>query len=203
MFIIKRIIRYFLQGILFITPIFFTAYAVYSLFLFSINRGTLLINWAKKFAYLPIEVPFMVYVVLDLTIMVVVGYLASGFVTKTFFKWFNHILLKIPIIRMIYSSLQGFTSALVGNKRKFDKPVLVKLNPSNLERIGFMVQDNLEKLHLEGKVAVYLPGSYGISGNLVIAPAENVTLLDASGLDAMNFVISGGISDLEGFKVKE
>lgn len=202
MFIFKRLIRYFLQGLLVVLPIFFTAYAVYFVFIFTLNRSIDVIRWTQKFTYLPFDVPFIVYVVLDLMIMVIIGYLASGFITKTLFKWFNKVLFQIPIIRIIYSSLQGFTSAFVGTKRKFDRPVLVKLNPSNLERVGFMVQDDLSKLHLEGKVAVYLPGSYGISGTLVIALAENVTPLDTSGLDAMNFIISGGIANLDSFKVK-
>lgn len=159
-------------------------------------------NLAKRFEYLPIEAPFIIYVMLDLILLVVIGYLTSGFITKTIFNWYQRLIFKIPFIRIIYSSLKGLTSAFVGQKRKFDQPVLVKLNPSNLERVGFLVQDNLSKLNIEGKVAVYLPGSYGISGNLVIAPAQNVTPLDTTGLDAMNFIISGGIADLEGLKIK-
>ncbi|EAY28897.1 DUF502 domain-containing protein [Microscilla marina] len=202
MFIFKRLIRYFLQGLLFVVPIFFTAYAVYFVFTFSINYTLSAIRLTKRYTYLPVEVHFLVYVAIDLVALVIIGYLASGFITKAMFKWFNQLLFRIPIIRIIYSSLQGFTSAFVGSKRKFDRPVLVKMNPSNLERVGFMVQDDLSRLHLAGKVAVYLPGSYGISGTLVIALAENVKPLDTSGLDAMNFIISGGIADLEGFRIR-
>ena len=39
MFIFKRLIRYFLQGLLVVLPIFFTAYAVYFVFIFTLNRG--------------------------------------------------------------------------------------------------------------------------------------------------------------------
>lgn len=198
----KRIIRYFFQGLLVITPLALTVYAIYFVFHFIANLFNSLMNLAKRFEYLPIEAPFIIYVALDLILLVVIGYLTSGFITKTIFNWYQRLIFKIPFIRIIYSSLKGLTSAFVGQKRKFDQPVLVKLNPSDLERVGFLVQDNLSKLNIEGKVAVYLPGSYGVSGNLVIAPAQNVTPLDTTGLDAMNFIISGGIADLEGLKIK-
>lgn len=198
----KRLLRFFFQGLLVVVPLILTAYAVYFVFSLLYNRISSLVTWAKKFEYLPFEVPFLVYMVADILILVLIGYMASGFITKAFFKWYNRLIFKIPVIRIIYSSIQGFTSAFVGQKRKFDQPVLVKLNPSNLERIGFLVQDDLSKLNIKDKVAVYLPGSYGISGNLVIAPAENVTPLETTGLDAMNFIISGGIAELEGFKIK-
>lgn len=198
----KRLLRYFFQGLLVVVPLILTAYAVYFVFFIIYDRISSLVNWAKKFEYLPFEVPFLVYMVADILILVLIGYMASGFITKAFFKWYNRVIFKIPIIRIIYSSIRGFTSAFVGQKRKFDQPVLVKLNPSNLERIGFLVQDDLSKLNIKDKVAVYLPSSYGISGSLMIAPAENVTPLDTTGLDAMNFIISGGIAELEGFKIK-
>ncbi|OJJ21195.1 hypothetical protein BKI52_11550 [marine bacterium AO1-C] len=198
----KRLIRLFFQGLLVVVPLLLTYYAIYFVFSITYYRINSLITWAKRFEYLPIEVPFLVYVVADIALLVLIGYLASGFITKTFFKWYNRLIFKIPVIRIIYSSIRGFTSAFVGQKRKFDQPVLVKLNPSNLERIGFLVQDDLSKLNIKDKVAVYLPGSYGISGNLVIAPAENITPLETSGLDAMNFIISGGIAELAGVKVK-
>jgi len=198
----KRLIRLFFQGLLVVVPLILTAYIIYFVFSLGYYRINALVVWAKRFEYLPIEVPFLIYVLADILLLIIIGYLASGFITNTFFKWYNRLIFRIPIIRIIYSSLRGFTSAFVGQKRKFDQPVLVKLNPSNLERIGFLVQDDLSKLNIKDKVAVYLPGSYGISGNLVIAPAENVTPLETSGLDAMNFIISGGIAELEGVRIK-
>ena len=198
----KRLIRLFFQGLLVIVPLIFTAYVVYFVFSIIYDRLSSLLHWTDQFKYLPPEVPLFIYIIADVVLLIIVGYLASGFITKTFFRWYNRLIFKIPIIRIIYSSIRGFTSAFVGQKRKFDQPVLVKLNPSNLERIGFLVQDDLSKLNIKNKVAIYLPGSFGISGNLVIAPVENVTPLETTGLDAMNFIISGGITELEGVRVK-
>ncbi len=198
----KRLIRLFFQGLLVVVPLIFTAYVVYFVFSIIYDRLSSLLHWTDQFKYLPPEVPLFIYIIADVVLLIIVGYLASGFITKTFFRWYNRLIFKIPIIRIIYSSIRGFTSTFVGQKRKFDQPVLVKLNPSNLERIGFLVQDDLSKLNIKNKVAVYLPGSFGISGNLVIAPVENVTPLETTGLDAMNFIISGGITELEGVRVK-
>ncbi len=47
------------------------------------------------------------------------------------------------------------------------------------------------------KVAVYLPHAFAWSGNLVIVPAKNVTILDARAADIMKFVVSGGVSKVD------
>jgi uncharacterized membrane protein len=89
--------------------------------------------------------------------------------------------------------------AFVGEKKRFNQPVLVTVNKdANVQRIGFITQNDLTQLGLSGnKMAVYLPFSYGFNGQLVIVPAENVEKIDASGTEMMKFVISGGVTDVD------
>jgi uncharacterized membrane protein len=50
-------------------------------------------------------------------------------------------------------------------------------------------------LGIEGeKVMVYLPHSYGFTGNIFIVPAKNVTPLNVKSADMMKLILSGGIS---------
>ena len=103
-----------------------------------------------------------------------------------------------PFIRHIYSPIKDFTNAFVGNKRKFNKPVLVLTNPlSNIEEIGFITHEDLSHMNIKDKVAVYLPSSYAISGRLILVPKEHIKPLTAEAGDAMKFVVSGGVTDVE------
>jgi uncharacterized membrane protein len=88
--------------------------------------------------------------------------------------------------------------SFMGDKKKFTKPVLVKVrtNPE-IFQIGFITQKDLSKLNLEGKVAVYLPHSYAVSGFLYIVDIENIQPLDINPSDAMKMAVSGGIAGLD------
>ena len=113
---------------------------------------------------------------------------------------FGHeVLQRIPFLKTIYDALTDMMEALVGSKKKFDQPVLVRMvQGSNLEKLGFITARDLGHLGVEGnKVAVYLPHSFAWSGNLYIVPTENVTLLDAKAADVMKFIVSGGVAEVD------
>ncbi len=124
------------------------------------------------------------------------GYIGSSFIVKPFFQSIEKVITKLPLVRIIYSSLKDLISAFVGDKKKFNQPVLVLLNKeTSLYKLGFITQTNLEDLGLTEKVAVYLPHSYNFSGDLYIVPRENVSLVDASSTAIMKFIVSGGVVD--------
>ena len=111
----------------------------------------------------------------------------------------EEILQRIPFIKTMYGALKDLVEALVGSKRKFDRPVLVKFGGGlEAERLGFVTQEDLSYLGLgEGKVAVYFPHSFAWSGNLLIVPKQNVTALEARPADVMKFAVSGGVSQVD------
>ena len=90
-------------------------------------------------------------------------------------------------------------AAFVGNKKRFNQPVLVTINKeNNIQQLGFVTQKSLKELDIkEGVVAVYIPMSYSVSGNLIIVPADNVTPIKASPTEVMKFIISGGVTELD------
>jgi uncharacterized membrane protein len=94
--------------------------------------------------------------------------------------------------------VKDLLGAFVGDKKKFNKPVLVRINKDNsLYQIGFITQADLSDLGLEDMVVVYFPHSYAFSGFHYFVPKENIRTLDIPGPTAMKFIVSGGIS---GFK---
>ena len=103
-----------------------------------------------------------------------------------------------PVIKHIYSPVKDFMGAFVGNKKKFTKPVLVLTNPAaGIEEMGFITHEDMLEFGLKDKVAVYMPHSYAFSGRLFIVPKEKIKPLnDITGSDAMKFIVSGGVTDV-------
>ncbi len=96
---------------------------------------------------------------------------------------------------MIYSAINEFLSAFVGEKKKFTKPVIVKVNMvSEREKIGFITNEDLTDLGIEGKVALLFPHSYNWSGELFIVPKEHVRPLNLPPGEVLMFTLTGGVT---------
>lgn len=182
-FTYKRFITYFFRGILFVIPLALTIYII-----------ILTINFLD--GIIPIPVPGLGILIM-LGFITFVGYLAGLFVTKPLFEIFEKWIFKIPLINIVYTSIKDLMSAFVGDKKKFNIPVIVRLS-EGMSRLGFITQDNLSILEEEDLVAIYFPHSYNFSGNLYLVPRHNVRILNnVKSSDIMKFIVSGGVSNLE------
>jgi uncharacterized membrane protein len=86
----------------------------------------------------------------------------------------------------------------MGNKKRFNKPVLVTIDKANnIQQLGFITQTDLADLNIKDKVAVYLPLSYSLSGKLIIIPSSQIEKVDKDAPEVMKFIISGGVTDVE------
>jgi uncharacterized membrane protein len=179
-----KIVRYFFNGTLFIVPLVATIYVVIEAF-----------RWLDSRLDLPY--PGVGFAII-LTAITLFGYFTTNFAFQTFSNWFDHLMNRIPMVKLIYGSVKDLLAAFVGDKRKFDKPVLVTINKENtLHRIGFITQQDLSEIGMPEMVVVYFPQSYAFAGDHFVVSRENVKPLNISGSQAMKFIISGGIS---GFK---
>jgi len=187
----KKLIKHFLQGLLYIAPFGVTAYIIYVAFRFIDN---LLNDTLEEF--LKIDVPGLGLIVIFF-FLVLVGIIGQSILARPFKVLFNQILEKAPLLKLIYSALNDLFSAFVGKERKFNKPVIVLVNPiSNLEKLGFLTKEDLSQLGEKDKVAVYFPHSYNFSGELFIVPKERVRAIDLNPAVVMKFIVSAGISDI-------
>lgn len=181
---IRKFIRYFFSGTLFIVPLTATAYVIFISF-----------RWLDSL--LSITIPGVGFVVI-IGVITIFGYLTSTFALQTFVELFDQGMNRIPFIKLIYSSLKDLLSAFVGEKKKFNKPVLVTINKENdIYQIGFVTQNDLSDIGLNDMVAVYFPHSYAISGNHFLVPRSSIKPVQIPGPTAMKFIVSGGVS---GFK---
>ena len=188
----KKVTKYFLQGLLYIAPFGITVYIIFAIFKFVDNllKNTLL-------TILNVDIPGLGLLIIVL-IIILTGLLGHSIIARPFKALFNRFLEKAPFLKVIYSALNDLFSAFVGKERKFDKPVLVLVNPvSNLEKLGFLTEDDLTKLDEKDKVAVYFPHSYNFSGELFIVPRDRVKPININPAQVMKFIVSAGISGWE------
>jgi uncharacterized membrane protein len=191
-YLMRKIVSYFFQGMLFLAPLGITVYLAYWLFV-NTDKG---INSILP-AHLQVPGVGILLAALSITIL---GYLSSKIIFNFIFDNVDDVLERVPVVRVIYTSARDFMEAFLGKEKRFNRPVLIKMNSSDdIERVGFITQTDLTELGIEGgKCAVYIPHSYNFSGNLFIVPNANVKPIE--GVDAselMKFAVSGGVTRLK------
>lgn len=188
----KKLINYFLQGLLYLAPVTITLWVIYQIFVFI---DSLLTSYIK--ALIGIDIPGLGLILL-LVIISLVGFLGSTFIFHPVVNYLDKVLTKTPLIKIVYTSVKDLVSAFVGQKKKFNEPVLIRMSREwEVERIGFITNRDLSIIgEPNKKVAVYLPHAYTWSGNIYVVPAENVKKIDAPAMEVMKFVISAGVTNI-------
>ncbi len=194
----KTCVNYMLNGLLIMLPVFGTGYIIYNL-----------LKWLDGI------VPALYYskdelaqqgdnftgwgIVILLLVLFVMGYLGSLFINDRLKGLFESLLDRIPGVNNLYHTISDLLGAFVGNKKKFDKPVLVKISDEmDLEMIGFITDSDLKELgHIQGKVSVYFPMSYSFSGHMLVVPTRNVKPIHGNPVDIMKYTMSGGIVEFD------
>lgn len=182
--ILSALLAYFLRGLLITVPLAGTIYVVATI-LESIDSLLDFNIWGLGLVVVLVSVTF-------------IGYLTSLFLARSIFEWFENLLLRMPLVSLIYTSIKDLMGAFVGEEKKFSKSVLVRLNAENeVYRLGFITAEDLSLLGIDKLIGVYFPHSYNISGNLYLVPSKNIIPIDyEDSADLMKFIASGGVSEL-------
>jgi len=198
-----RVLNLFFQGLIVLAPIVITTWTVVSLFRFIDGiLPNLLYTLFPSFVKLdatgyPKQLPGLGFLVV-IVLVLLVGYISSLFIVSKLMEWFDGILEKTPGIKIIYTTVKDFMEAFAGNKKKFNKAVLVAIDAEDIWRIGFITQTDASAFGLTDYVAVYVPHSYAFSGVLFFVKRERIKPVDnVSSADAMKFTISGGVSEID------
>jgi len=185
----KRLFKYFLQGLLLLGPLVVTLYSVFVMF-----------DWVDRLIRDPmkehfkLDIPGIGVVVIFIT-LTILGLIGQTIIARPFTIFTKKLLARAPLLNVIYSSLNDLFTAFVGKEKKFNVPVIVCMNhENNLWKLGFVTEKNLEDFGLKEMVAVYFPHSYAFSGELYLAPSESVKTVNLSPSEVMKFVVSGGVT---------
>src|SRR6185503_5825907 len=179
-----RLLAYFLRGLVVVVPLALTVYVCFVIF-------TTIDSWLG----LPVHgVGFL----LALVLITLVGAVASSIVTRGVLTAVDSLFERLPFVRLLYSSAKDMLNAFVGEKRRFDKPVLVEISGDRAVKVlAFLTSDSLASLGAADNVTVYMPQSYGFAGHILVVPADRVTRIDADATEVMAFILSGGVTQVE------
>lgn len=185
--IFNLLVKSFFQGLLIIGPFAVTVWIIW--YLVSSIDNIIPILSEKLY-------PGITFLIVICT-TTLIGYLGNKFIIGRFIvDSFDYILEHTPGIKFIYTSLKDVMTSFVGDKKKFNRPVLIQTSEEpEIWRIRFLTQSDLSSVGFPEYVSVYLPHSYAVSGWVVFVLATNIKILENVGAaEAMKFAVSGGVA---------
>lgn len=182
----KKLLQYFLQGMLIIAPVAVTIYALYFII-------TTIDGWIPIFTYEDekgiVHVQnYGVGLIVIVTVIILLGYFSSFFITGRIVSFMDKVLEKTPGIKHIYSTTKDFFEAFAGDKKKFTQNVLANVDDNDVWRMGFVTREDMSDFGLDGYVSVYIPMAYSVAGNVYVIPRSRVKpITNISSTQTMKF----------------
>lgn len=190
----------FLTGLLILLPLFITYLLI--AFLFNIFTGVgapvvtglfrLLGLNAVMYPLIPV-----VNLVLSLAVIFSLGLVGTNILGRQILAQFENLLLRLPLVRSIYSSVKQVVETFQGPGRSFQRVVLIEYPRKGVWALGLVATERHDSLGLfasENVLTVFIPTTPNpTSGYLVIASPEDCKELDFTVEEAFKFIVSGGI----------
>jgi uncharacterized membrane protein len=190
----KSIGRIFLTGVFTILPILATIYLVVWLFA-ALERFL-----GKQLLLL---LPDEYYragmgLLAALVLIFLIGLLMRAWLFRQLIKLGERLLLKIPLIKVVFRSLKDLFGLFSDEKSSEALQVVsVQLPGTDMRLLGFLTRSDFSDMPKgvgnEDEVAVYLPMSYQVGGYMVMIPRNRVTPVPMSREEAMRFVLTAGL----------
>lgn len=188
----KKLATYFIQGLLVFSPFIFTVFIIAKAFSMVDDPANEVIHAIFGRHYKGLGF------LLILVTITFLGFLSSTILFRGVFKWFESFILRNSLIRMIYTSIKDLSNAFMGEKKKFSKPVLVQVQKdAGMYKLGFITQESMDLIAKKDLIAVYLPISYSIAGDLFLVEKDLVKPININSSEAMKFIVSGGVTHID------
>lgn len=192
----KKLLQYFLQGMLILAPVFVTIYAIWFI-VSSIDSLIPIFTYVDEGGQVRVQnygLGFLIIIV----IVVSMGYFSSFFITGRIVSFMDKFFQKTPGLKHIYSTTRDFFEAFAGEKKRFTANVLANVDDNDVWRVGFITNDDMGDFGLKDYVAVYIPMAYSVAGNVYVIPRERVKpITNISSAQTMKFAVSGGVTTVE------
>ncbi len=188
---IKLLRKYFVNGIITIVPMAIVIWVI-------VQVG----NWLNALAlsdglriagrYIP-----GLGLLLAMILITLAGALATHWASRRILDYLDRQIKRVPIVKSLYGIVKDTVESLVGYRQGFQKVVLVRIEDTDLEVLGFITRsDGLPELGENGmgKVAVFVPFSFQMMGVSFVVPADRVKPLDMSIEQGIKYALSAGLS---------
>ena len=136
--------------------------------------------------------------VMSVIILLATGALGANILGARLFAWWESVLVKIPIVRPIYSGVKQISDTLFASKgQSFRKVVLIEFPSRGQWTFGFVVGApgaSAERASGGELITVYVPTAPNpTSGYVLMVRPSEVTEVDISVDDALKFHLSMGV----------
>jgi uncharacterized membrane protein len=179
----KILIKYFLNGVLFLTPVMLTIAIV----------SWILTTWDETAGKIfPVEIPGLALII-SIVVVIVVGYIASWWLSTKLMSYIDQIFTRVPVVQFIYGIIKDTLTNLMGEKKAFSKVAVIRWPGTNTKMLGFITSDDLEYIGFKDHIAVYVMQSMQWAGVTFLVPKEDIEILEGVRMeDVMKFVVSAG-----------
>lgn len=210
--LIARLRGNFLAGLIIVAPIGLTFWLIYTVvgwidswvwpFVPEAYQPEALVNYFfRAEGAPPISVNVRgIGVVIFLVFTVFVGWLGKGLIGRSFLRWGEGLVDRMPVVRSIYNGVKQIAETVFSQRdTSFDKACMIEYPRRGIWAIAFI------STSAKGEVKAKLPGEDDIatvflpttpnptSGFLLFLPRADVIELDMSVEDAAKLVISAGL----------
>ncbi len=205
---IARLRTSFLTGIVVIAPVALTIWLIWSV-----------IGWFDGFvlpfvpdSYRPENILYTIFgydlklnirgvgVVVFLVFATLVGWLAKGLIGRSFIKYAENLVNRMPVVRSFYSGIKQIAETVFAQQeRSFEKACMIEYPRKGIWAIGFVSTTAKGEIAARNSkkgpmVSVFVPTTPNpTSGFLLFFPKADVIELDMSIEDAAKLVISAGL----------
>jgi len=133
-----------------------------------------------------------------LVVIFLIGLLMRAWLFQQLIKLGESILLKIPLVKVVYRALKDLFGLFSDEKNSEALQVVsLQLPGTDMRLLGFLTRSDFSDMPKgvgnEDEVAVYLPMSYQVGGYTVMIPRNRVTPVPMSREEAMRFVLTAGL----------
>ena len=139
-------------------------------------------------------------VIIFLIFTMLVGWMAKGILGRSFLRWGEGLVDRMPVVRSIYSGVKQIAETVFSQREtSFEKACLVEYPRRGIWAIAFISTGAKGEIDSgipveEQKVSVFLPTTPNpTSGFLLFVPRSDVIELEMSVEDAAKLVISAGL----------
>lgn len=195
----RRIINYFLTGLVIAGPIGITLYIAWWVIGVIDDMVTPFVPRAfNPSTYLPFEIPGFGLIVALVTITLL-GFLAANLVGRSLVQVGERILSRVPMVSTVYKALkQIFETVVHQSAQSFKQVGLIQYPRPGLWAIVLISTEAkgeiMEKVEGDSILSVFLPTTPNpTSGFLLFVPREEIIILDMTIEDAAKLIVSAGL----------
>jgi len=194
---ISKIKNLFLTGLLILIPIFVTIYVATGMINFIDSIGDILPKKFNPETYLPFHIPGL-GIIYTVILALITGLLVRNYIGKKALGYWERIVDKIPLVRVLYSALRQVSQAIfVKGDAQFKKVALIEYPRRGIYSLVFITGRASHKLPANTHpqmIGVFVPTTPNpTSGFYIMVPEEDIVNVDISVEDAFKLILSGGM----------